>query len=301
MIEGNIAIEKLGKNILREKKTVKEINSLFNYFGYADTQEEKRMISSQIEELISSLRKTGKDVIGSAEKISLFKPLHQDSEKKAFVQETEKVQQRTFQKIPTPNIVEKKPSKKKLKLSHLEKITLKRMTKKKKKVIEKKEIRPSTYAMISSSIFYNFSMSLINKGLFKQLKRDLIRANMGFVPANYISFIFFTTVLSTIAAVLITLFFLFFSIIALPPFIVGVEESLGMRFLKVFWILFAIPVITFLFTYFYPSLEKKSLERKINHELPFAAIHMSAISSSMIEPSKIFSIIISTKEYPYLE
>ncbi|HEB47155.1 MAG TPA: hypothetical protein ENI22_01670, partial [Candidatus Pacearchaeota archaeon] len=33
----------------------------------------------------------------------------------------------------------------------------------------------------------------------------------------------------------------------------------------------------------------------------FAAIHMSAISSSMIEPSKIFSIIISTKEYPYLE
>ncbi len=301
MIEGNIAIEKLGKSILRERKTVKEINSLFNYLSNADTREEKRMISSQIGELKNSLRKTGQEVIGSAEKISLFKPLNQDSEKKAFVPETEKVQQRTFQKISPGNVVETKSSKKKFKLSPLEKITIKRMKKKKKKVVEKKEKRPSKYAMISSSIFYNFSMSLIDKGLFKQLKRDLIRANMEFVPANYISFIFFTTVLSAIAAVFITLFFLFFNIIALPPFIVGVEESLGLRFLKVFWILFVIPAVTFLFTYIYPSLEKKSLERRINYELPFAAIHMSSISSSMIEPSKIFSIIVTTKEYPYLE
>jgi len=301
MIEGDIAIEKLGKSILQERKTVKEINSLFNYFSNADTQEEKRMISSQIEALMGSLRKTGQEVIGSMEKISLFKPLHQDSEKKAFIPETEKIQQRTFQKIPSINVVETKSSKTKLKLSRLEKITLKRMKKTKKKIVEKKERKPSTYAMISSSLFYKFSMSLIDKGLFKQLKRDLVRANMEFVPANYISFIFFTTVLSAIAAVFVTLFFLFFNITALPPFIVGVEESLGLRFLKVFWILFAIPAITFLFAYFYPSLEKKSLESKINFELPFAAIHMSSISSSMIEPSKIFSIIISTKEYPYLE
>ena len=296
MIEGDIAIEKLGKSILQERKTVKEINSLFNYFSNADTQEEKRMISSQIEALVGSLRKTGQEVISSAEKISLFKPLYQDSEKKAFIPETEKVQQGTFQKVPPINVVETK-----LKLSPLEKITLERMKKTKKKVVKKKEKRPSKYAMLSSSLFYNFSMSLINKGLFKQLKRDLIRGNMEFVPANYISFIFFTTVLSAIAAVFITLFFLFFNIIALPPFIVGVEESLGVRFLKVFWILFFIPVTTFLFTYFYPSLEKKSLESKINQELPFAAIHMSSISSSMIEPSKIFSIIVTTKEYPYLE
>lgn len=298
MIEGDIAIEKLGKSILQERKTVKEINSLSNYFSNADTQEEKRMISSQIEALTGSLRKTGQEVIGSMEKISLFKPLHQDSEKKAFIPETDKIQQRTFQKIPPINVV---ASKTKFKLSRLEKITLKRMKKTKKKIVKKKEKKPSTYAMISSSLFYKFSMSLIDKGLFKQLKRDLVRANMEFVPANYISFIFFTTVLSAIAAVFVTLFFLFFNITALPPFIFGVEESLGLRFLKVFWILLAIPAITFLFAYLYPSLEKKSLESKINQELPFAAIHMSAISSSMIEPSKMFSIIISTKEYPYLE
>ena len=53
--------------------------------------------------------------------------------------------------------------------------------------------------------------------------------------------------------------------------------------------------------YFYPSMERKSNEDRINQELPFATIHMSAISGSMIEPSKIFSIIISTGEYPYLK
>ena len=71
--------------------------------------------------------------------------------------------------------------------------------------------------------------------------------------------------------------------------------------MKVFWILFVIPIGTFLIMYFYPSLEKKSIEKQIDQELPFATINMSAISGSMLEPSKIFTIIIKTKEYPYLE
>lgn len=53
--------------------------------------------------------------------------------------------------------------------------------------------------------------------------------------------------------------------------------------------------------YSYPFLEKKSAEVKINQELPFATINMAAISGSMIDPTKIFSIIISTGEYPSLE
>jgi flagellar protein FlaJ len=51
----------------------------------------------------------------------------------------------------------------------------------------------------------------------------------------------------------------------------------------------------------YPSLEKKSIETRINQELPFATIHMSSISESLVEPSNIFKIIISTEEYPTLE
>ena len=56
-----------------------------------------------------------------------------------------------------------------------------------------------------------------------------------------------------------------------------------------------------MFAYAYPSLERKSLESRINQELPFATINMSAISGSMVDPTQIFQIIISTSEYPYLK
>src|SRR3989338_3255340 len=55
----------------------------------------------------------------------------------------------------------------------------------------------------------------------------------------------------------------------------------------------------FVFMNYYPSLEKKSIGNSINQELPFVVIHMSAVAGSMIEPSKMFSVIISTKEYPH--
>ncbi len=285
----NPSIEKIGKNILQEKKIVSELNSLFNHFKNADNPEEKRMVSSQVIILKKSLQKTGQEVINSAEKISLFKPLAQKTTP-------------TIPAKPTyPRQVPLKKIDKKLKPTSLEKLTLKRIKKKEKKIVKKKEKKPSKYIKISSKIFYKTSMSFINKGMFRKLKRNLIKSNMEFVPAAYISLIFFATLVSVIVSLFITIFFLFFTLSTLPPFIVSVEESIGLRFLKIFWILFAIPAATFFFVYVYPSLEKKSLESKINRELPFAVIHMSSISGSMIEPSKIFNIIIATKEYPNLE
>ncbi len=144
-------------------------------------------------------------------------------------------------------------------------------------------------------------MSLLKKGGFRELSRDLVKSNIEFVPAAYISMIFFTTLVSAIIAFFLTVFFLFFNLSSLPPFVTVIQESILVRLPKVIWVLFLLPISTFLFTYFYPSMERRSLESKIDRELPFATIHMSSISSSMIEPSKIFNIVISTKEYPALE
>jgi len=303
----NLLIEKLEKNILLEKKIVGELTSLFNYLKNIDNPEEKRMISSQITILKKSLQKTGQEIINSAEKISLFKPLYPGQKTRPSVP----AKPTSISAVPAKPLISKniqpsqqalpKKKDKKFRPTSLEKLTLKRIKKKEKKIVKKKEKKPSRYIKISSNFFYNTSMSFIKKGMFRKLKRDLIKANIEFVPATYISVIFFTTIVSVIASLFITLFFLFFNISALPPFITSIEESIGIRFFKIFWILFAIPAATFIFVYFYPSLEKKSLETKINRELPFAAIHMSSISGSMIEPSKIFNIIISTKEYPNLE
>jgi len=305
----NLLIEKIEKNILREKKIVSELNSLFNHLKNTDNPEEKRMVSLQITILKKSFQKTGQEIINSAEKISLFKPLYPSQKTRPLMP----AKPALTSAVPTKPLIPKKipiqpsqqaiPKKedKKLKPTSLEKLTLKRIKKKEKKIVKKKEKKPSTYIKISSKLFYNTSMSFIKKGMFRKLKRDLIKSNIEFVPAAYISVIFFATLMSVIVSIFIVLFFLFFNLSVLPPFITGIEESIGLRFLKIFWILFAIPAATFLFIYVYPSLEKKSLATKINRELPFAVIHMSSISGSMIEPSKIFSIIISTKEYPNLE
>ena len=307
----NLLIQKLGKNILREKKIVGELISLFNHLKNTDNPEEKRMVSSQITILKKALQKTGQEVINSAEKISLFKPLYPGQKtrppipaKPASISAVPAKPSSLTPAVPAKPLISQQalPKKdKKFKPTSLEKLTLQRIKKKEKKIVEKKEKKPSRYIKISSKFFYNTSMSFINKGMFRKLKRDLIKSNIEFVPATYISVIFFTTIVSVIASLFITLFFLFFNLSALPPFITSIEESIGIRFLKIFWILFVIPATTFLFVYIYPSLEKKSLETKINRELPFAVIHMSSIAGSMIEPSKIFNIIISTKEYPNLE
>jgi flagellar protein FlaJ len=50
--------------------------------------------------------------------------------------------------------------------------------------------------------------------------------------------------------------------------------------------------------YFYPSTEKNYLGRKIDEEMPFVTIQMSAIAGSNIDPSKIFEILSRSKDYP---
>jgi len=51
--------------------------------------------------------------------------------------------------------------------------------------------------------------------------------------------------------------------------------------------------------YFYPKSESKNIGGRIDQELPFVAIHMSAIATSGVEPVNIFKIIIKNEEYKY--
>ena len=257
-----------------EKKIMDEISSLSEDLKNSKSEAERRIISSQITSLKDILKKAGQKVIDSVEKVSVTKPL---------VEESVAAQTKT----PTPPVIAPmvQPVKatdnsrmKKEKTTALEKLSLKRMKKKEVKIIKKKEKKPSIYVKMASKIFYNTSMKLISKGKFFTLRRDLIKANLEFVPATYISGMFFTTIVAFVVSIFIMLFFLFFSLIVSPPFIIPAETGIGTRFLQVFWIILAIPAATFIFAYFYPSMEKKSIESRINQELPFATIHMSSIS-----------------------
>ncbi|MEK6875638.1 MAG: type II secretion system F family protein [Nanoarchaeota archaeon] len=184
--------------------------------------------------------------------------------------------------------------------SDFSKQTLNRIKKGEKKIKQLKEKEPSTYVRFSNNLFSNISINLLKKSIFRDLKRDLIKANLEFLPKSYVSVMLFTTLLSFIASIFLFIFFIFFNIGSQLPIITLVQESFSARFLKVFWVMFALPLITLIFMYLYPYLEKRSAETKIDQELPFVVIHLSAIAGSMVEPSRLFKIIISTKEYPYI-
>ena len=289
-----MAMDDLKENFDDHKKIAEEIEELSKELELSNSSQEREMIFSQIKLLAESLKKSGQGVVKETEKISVPKQLSAYQPLSGI-----NLQPTTPTTTPVRGEITQgfAPSKKREKVTSLERLTLKRMKRKVIKVVKIKEKKPNLYVKMASSIFSKTSMGLIKKGKFHMLKRNLIKANLEFVPANYISLIFFTTILSFFVAILVTTFFLFFNVVISPPFIVPTEDSIGPRFLKVFLLLFASPAAVYLFSYFYPSMERKSLEGKLNHELPFAVIHMSSISNSMIEPSKIFAIIISTGEY----
>lgn len=286
-------MDEVKKNYEKEKRIAAEITDLSNDIKEAKSDAEKRMLSSQIVSLKSSLKETAEKVMDSVEDVSVPKPLTPD-----FVDEPIK------SKAPIPQVKSREympVDQGKLKAMGLEKFALQRMNKKPVVVVRKKERKPNIYVKMASQMFYHRTLEMVKRGKFFSLRRDLIKANMEFIPANYIAMMYFATLVAFVASIFIMLFFLFFSLIALPPFIIPTETPFGLRFLQVIWIIFALPAVVFSLAYFYPSMEQKSIEGRINQELPFATIHMSSISRSMIEPSKIFSIIIVTQEYAFLE
>jgi len=285
-------VRKISEIVLKEKKIMNELNSLNNYLQNAD-ERERKFITSQVEKTKTEFKKIGNELLKNLEEINFEKPL------------------RVTKDIPIPEVPAKISGKKVSKfsfkpsrtenLSAMEREVLKRMKKKKERVIIKKERKPSAYVRMANNFFAERVRLIVKQKKLATLEKDLIKSNLDYTSISYISILILTTIISAIGSLIIFLFFLFFNIIPELPIITLATEGIGARFLKIFWIIFLVPLGTFLFMYFYPSLEKKSVEGKINQELPFATINMAAISGSRIEPIKVFSIIAATKEYPNLE
>ncbi len=286
----DVNFEELKKAISLEKKTVSELDSSLNQLLRIKNDEEKKMVREHLTKLKSSFKKTNESVLGELGKINLAKSLNPVEEKKISPLSLKQNQQKSK--------LSKQLSKG---LSQLEKATIKRIKNKKVGFESKKLEKPREFSKLANKYFRHTAAKLVKDKNFDVLKKDLTRTNLEFTPTAYISVTLLTTAISTIVAFFLFLFFLFFKLGGETSFISIATGNFGMRLLATFWILFIVPILTFIFMYFYPSLEKKSTENRINQELPFSIIHMSAISGSMIEPSKIFNIIISTREYPFLE
>jgi len=158
----------------------------------------------------------------------------------------------------------------------------------KKKIKQKQEVvvleyykKPGAFTRISSSLFSKTSMDATRNG-FDSLRKDLRKANMPYLLPTYFSMVLFSVLIASLAALAIAAaVFIAFNKILIPIII-----------------LIAVPALTLFFAYFYPSSQASSIKGKIDDELPFAVMHMSAVAGSGVEPSKIFRIIALSEEYP---
>jgi archaeal flagellar protein FlaJ len=284
--------QEIKRDINYEKRAIKEMQNLLLELRNSETPDERSVISSQIKDLKDYIKKANKKLGDDLKGLSLIQPLKKEikiPEKSKYISNKNIVLHKT---LLNKNFSD-------FKLSDLEKITLKRLKRKKTEKKKKLKIRKANpYIKFSNKVFSKISTDLEKEAFFKSMRRDLIKSNLEILPRSYISILLMTSLISVFVAIFVILFFLFFNFGAEIPFITRSSEAIGTRIVKIFWVLFVIPLITFITLYFYPNLEKKSDEAKINQELPFAAIHMSAVSGSLVDPTKIFSILISTGDYP---
>jgi len=288
----NEEFEKLKDHIENEKKAIEEIKILLKDLSGDPGQKEKKVATAQLASLEKYLGEKNNQVGEILKGLALTKKVP------IIVAPVEKV---VKPEVKTEEIKHKfvgKADYKEFELSKLEKLTLKRLKKKEKKKKEKKVKSPSQYVMFSNRIFSKISTDLIEEPFFSRTRKDLIKSNLEILPRSYLSMMLLTSVLVLIVSFFLVLFFLFFNFGIELPFITLTEDSLGNGFVKTFWMFIVLPVGSFFILYLYPSLEKKNDENKINQELPFATIHMSSVSGSVIDPTKIFSILVSTGDYP---
>lgn len=303
MIKKKSTFYDISSSISRLSKATKEIDSLNKELEKTSDAQEKEMINSQIARLQDSLKKVNDVLKKDLSILSLVAPVKREKIKQPMFKPIKSIEK----KAAEISAMKKSSVKKDVEdIEEFEEETIKRIKELsekegKKKKVEKKRVQASNYVRTSNQFFSSWSDKILRKGLLKNLKRDLVKANMYFITKSYVSVILFTTFLSFIASFFIFGFFLFFNFGVMYPFITFANQSVIERAMNTFWIILVIPLITFFVVYFYPKLEKKSIETKISQELPFATIHMASISESMIEPTNIFKIMITTKDYPTLQ
>jgi len=289
-------ISDIKKNIESEVEMLREI-SLYNSKLNKANPSDRKLLMAAIDSLIESMRIINDSIPNLVGEIALSKePIN-----KLLKGHLENVSYkgRNAEFIITIPTKDKETLLKELSISEVHIKRLKRQEdKKKEEYTEFKAARG--YLKLSNKIFWDYSVKWIKKGYFKNLSKELQKSNLDILFQSYIAMMFMSAFLAVIISFIVVIFLFFFSISLGPPFIEFYEGNYLLRLVKIFWIPIIVPVIVFISLYYYPNTEKQSIAKRVNQELPFAVIHMSAISGSGIQPSEIFRIIGLSKEYPYL-
>ena len=289
-------IQELRKNIETEMNMLREISGYVSDLKKANP-EEKKLITGMINSLKNSIR----IINGSVPKILSNTPVTKmlSPPEKSSGLENMRVKSEAGERVVVLN---EKDKEKFLREVSINESLIKKLGKQKPEEKEMYEEFKGArgYLKYANRFFLKKAQELTKRGYFRPLAGEIKKANIEVLFDTYVAMMFFTSVISLIASSILVIFLTFFSLSFNLPIIFAYNGSHILRFLTLLWIPIILPAATFAALYYYPSTERKSLSTKIDQELPFAVIYMSAIGGAGIEPTEIFKIIGFSKEYPYL-
>ena len=293
------------KEIVRELHTFSQQYENIGNFEYSSNIEvdrrEKKLLREVIFFLTDQLKILNRSLPGLINRIGLYKGLTSKKETKITGgDQLTKIRYQHEEGKEIALVISIKDKNRFLKNLSQSRFSIKKL--KDKYAIEKKQIthkKSNSYARTSNKFFRKFSNELVAKGYFRKLNRSLRKINSKYVVSTYISMLLLASFLVMLGSIFLFIILLFLDISFLYPFISIVEEPLYLRMIKFFWIVPILPIICAILFYILPSAEAKNLGKKIDQELPFVTIHMSAIASSGVEPISIFRIILKGEDYKY--
>lgn len=292
-----MTLKNLRQNINEEREIATEIVLFSNQVFYS-AGKEKEMLSQTIDALAGMLSIINNSVAYMIENISPIKRLKEGEE------EVKGLVSLSYGKggLEKSVTISESDRKKFLEELRLLDFSLKRIKKEPfaRQIAFKEFKKPSSYARISNKLFSQMANKLVEKRYFNSLNSDLRKANMPFIVNTYVAIILFSTFLSLIFSVILFAVLIFFKLSINPPSLISTEFS-SARVARNLLVFLVVPALTFFSFYYYPYTERESIGKRVNQELPFVVIHMSAIAGSGIEPTQIFKIIALGKEYPYMK
>lgn len=288
-------IDELRKNIDTEISMLREIASYVTRYDSA-ADEEKKLLDGAINSIVGGMRIINDNIPELLKDITIAEKLPSKKDKQLELVKYKRIGS------GIEVVLHSKDKSRFLKELNISDIFVKKIRKKDLDEQEKyTEFKASRgYLKLANRIFLNMASRAVRKGLFRDLGESLRKANIEILFESYVAMMYLTVLLAFILSFFVGLFFVFFSMIPAWPFFQLRETGQLAMISKLILLPILIPIATFLGVYFYPATEKKSIGNRIDQELPFAVIHMSAITGAGIEPTEIFRIIGLSREYPFL-
>ncbi len=304
-----MSIELLKKNIGQEKILLERINFIIEkYEGVNLIGEDKKMYLNAINSTENQIKILNSSIPRLLDNIKMVKELETYSKEVKYKIKNEEpivTVSHNIEGLEDRVAIKKKDKSQYLNQLHISEFSLSQLRKKNKEeiIISNQFKKANPYYKLSNKLFLNNSKKLIQKGYYQKLSLNLRKGNFTTLLSTYVSMMLLTTLISFFIGILFTIFLFIFNLSVESPYIYLIDYStanLLIRFLQIIWIIPAVPILTYITLYFYPSAERASIESEIEYELPFVTIQMSAIAGADIEPSNIFRIIAMSKEYKTL-